>query len=139
MVVRLGTRHLVVLVVALSAIGTMIALGLSYDVDAWYWRDIVGPQLRDDLGFETGNVEVTSGGEQLRLFAMTWVLPGGAFDRAQIRAGDVFVTRHGYPDAEFYSTLERARGSDATLTFRRRTSSEADWRVERVTVTVPAK
>ena len=110
LVLRLGTRYLVVLVVALAAMGTMVALGLSYDVRAWYWRDMVGPQLRDDLGFATGYVEAD--GE--RMFGVTWVLPNGPFFRAEVRAGDVFVGRHGYPETQFYSILEGAPGFPET-------------------------
>ena len=131
MVLRLGTGHWVVLVVALAAIGTMVALGLSYDVRAWYWRDMVGAQLRNDLGFATGYVEAD--GE--RMFGVTWVVPDGPFSRAEVRAGDVFVSGHGYTETLFYSILEGARGGNATLELRR----SPDWRPVRVTVAVPAK
>ncbi len=132
MIVMLGARQLVVIVVSLAAIGTVVVLAVPYDVDAWYWREVVGPALREDLGFETGRIDVNVRAEQLRMFAVTSVRPGGAFDRADIRSGDVFFPGG---DSAFYSTLKKARGTVATLDLRR----PPDWRPVRVTVEVPSR
>jgi hypothetical protein len=119
-----------ILVAVLAALGGVVVIGLSRDVDDWYWRNMVGPQLREDLGFDTGYA--CSEGE-LRLFCITRVVPGGGFDRAGIQAGDVFFAYHGYSSGEFYSTLEGGRGSNVTLNLKR----PPDWRPVRVTVEVP--
>ena len=133
--VVLGARQLAILVIVLAAVGIMGLLATPYDVDAWYWREVVGPALREDLGFETGRVDVNFGDDQMRLFAVTSVRPGGAFDRADIRTGDVFFSYHGHADSEFYSILEEARGTVATLEFRR----SPDWHTVRISLEVPPK
>lgn len=131
----LGGRQLALLLVSLAAVGILALLATPYDVDAWYWREVVGPGLREDLGFETGRVDINFGDQQMRMFAVTSVRQGGAFDRADIRAGDVYFSDHGHSDSKFYYSLEEARGSVATLEFRR----PPDWRTVRITVNVPSK
>ncbi len=131
----LGARQLAILVISLAAVGILGLLATPYDVGGWYWREVVGPALREDLGFETGRVDVNFGDEQMRMFAVTSVRPGGTFDRADIRTGDVFFSYHGYSDSEYYSILEKARGTVAALEFRR----PPDWHTVRITVEVPSK
>lgn len=116
---------------ALAAMSVLVAIAPSRGVDEWYWQDIAGPQLREDLGFETGYVDSDGG---LRLFSVTRVLPGGGFDRAGIQAGDIYCSYHGFPAAAFYSTLDESRGGSVTLDLKR----PPDWRPVTVTVEVPA-
>jgi hypothetical protein len=78
----LGARQLAILVIALAAVGIVSLLATPYDVDAWYWREVVGPALREDLGFETGEVDVNFGDDQMRLFAVTSVHPLAAQEAA---------------------------------------------------------
>jgi hypothetical protein len=138
----LGARQLATLVISLAVVGIVGLLATRDDLDAWYWREVVGAALREDLGFETGRVDVNFGDLQMRLFAVTSVRPGGGFDRADIRIGDVFFSYHGQVDSEFYYMLEKARGTVTTLEFRRSPDwhrRSPDWHTVRISVEVPPK
>jgi hypothetical protein len=76
MSITLGPRQLAIVVVSLAEIGSLVVLVNPYEVDAWYWREVVGPALRKDLGFETGRVDVNFGSERMRMFAVTAFILG---------------------------------------------------------------
>ena len=93
-------------------------------VDGWYTTLEMGPELERDLGFRAAMTSHPAfpGRET---FHITEVRPGGIFDRAGIRAGDIPLHIHHGP-ADFYRMLEAHRGRRLQLRIVRVRSGPSD-------------
>jgi hypothetical protein len=80
--------------------------------EAFYYQGAVGVSLNRELGFTHGSPYVRCGGEVREVFTIESVTPGGVFDRAGFRKGDIV---RGLSFTEFYKLLHRNRGRDVTI------------------------
>lgn len=74
---------------------TVTYYSLSQPSEESFWADLRGERLRQDLGFATGLVPIPdrrdANDAPLRIFGITYVVPGGRFARAGVRAADLPV------------------------------------------------
>lgn len=89
----------------LVAATTIMARGL-------YYQDRIGRELSRNLGFTHGSPYVRCGDRDREVFAIESVEPGGAFDRAGFRDGDIVV---GTDITGLYRELHRNRGREVTV------------------------
>ena len=107
------------------------------EIDEWYARVVCGPALERSLGFRT-----TRGphpdypGLRGESEYISYIEPGGAFDRAGFRLRDVPDRRCGVCTFSIYVLLEWNRGGSATIDVLRRPLGPRT-EVHRVTLDVP--
>jgi hypothetical protein len=102
-VLSFGCPAVVAAVVCLSAY--IVAAG-------FYYQSVLGPALERDLGFTGGAAYLSVGRRLHSAVALTVVAPGGVFDRAGFRAGDVLP---GVSHTDLFRLLHRHRGQVAEL------------------------
>jgi hypothetical protein len=72
---------------------TVTFYSMSQPFEESYWQTFVGARFRKELGFSTGLIPVADHYDarlgQLRIFGITQVAPGGSFEKAGLRAGDL--------------------------------------------------
>ena len=112
---RLSTWAVVIGTILLLLLITFgIAIAIPQPLEAWYYRTQIGPGLERDLGFVAQNQKINPAfGEAA--FVITSVVPGGRFDQAGIKSGDLPFDFHGYPEISFYRSLENARGGETVV------------------------
>lgn len=81
-------------------------------LEVFYYQGVVGFALNRELGFAHGSPYVQCGGETTEVFTIESVTPGGVFDRAGFREGDIV---RGLSFTEFYKLLHRSRGREVTI------------------------
>jgi S1-C subfamily serine protease len=120
-----------------------VVLGFAFlnQIHAWYLREFVAPGLERDLGFRGGPITIVDSGKPYGWWGILSVTPGGEFDRAGIRAGDVPIGYQHGVESGFLSDLHHARGSSVTLSFvsGRTSLSSSNGGEKRVTIAVPPK
>jgi hypothetical protein len=81
---------------------------------AWYWQKTVGEPLERELGFQHGTPYVQEDGSQWpqEVLTVESVVPGGVFDQAGFRQGDVV---RGLSINGLFQVLHRARGQQVTI------------------------
>lgn len=77
-----------------------------------YYQGVLGPALERDLGFTEGAAYLSLGRRLYSAVAIVAVAPGGVFDRAGFRAGDVLP---GLSHTGLFRLLHRSRGRVAEL------------------------
>lgn len=112
---------------AVLAFAAFLAFGNEiYDYYVW---EYVRPELERELGFRIGRIQVTGEHGPYAVPAIVAVEPGGVFDRAGFRPGDIPVGYvHGF--VGFYHQLHSARGKATTLHIVR-AEDGGDWRKAR--------
>jgi hypothetical protein len=93
----------------------LFGTGVVYVVGAaFYWQMFIGMPLEQDLGFQHGSPYVQEGGSSgyTEVLAIEAVVPGGVFDRAGFRNGDVV---RGMSSNELFQSLHRGRGQQVTI------------------------
>ena len=102
--VRLGLTFAV-----LFAVWVVYVIGI-----AWYWQLIVGASLERELGFQHGTPYIQESGSSWlqEVLTVQVVVPGGAFDRAGFKSGDVV---RGLTTNELFQVLHRGRGQRVTI------------------------
>jgi hypothetical protein len=125
------------LLVTLPLLLVLVSLDPIYD---WYLARFVAPELERTLGFSGGAVTVTQSDSTYLWYGIRSVAPGGIFDRAGVRAGDMPIGfAHGVRSG-FLGLLHQSRGQTITLRFAiQHRNSGGRWPEKRVSVTVPAK
>ena len=126
--------------VILIALPLVLSLVFSREIYNWYLREFVEPELEEALGFRGGEIDFPGRDDRTyRTYAVIAVRPGGMFEIAGVRPGDVpFGYVHGTRSG-FIGHLNSYRG--ATLTFRvinREQARDRDWEERLITVKVPA-
>jgi hypothetical protein len=119
------------IVAALLAVLAVVFAGLwiaRVAVVAWHWQITVGLPLERDLGFEHGTPYLDSGGSAVEVVAVESVVPGGVFDRAGLKSGDVFP---GMTVDELFQQLHDSRGGTVTLRVLSGGAAPLDRRPER--------
>jgi hypothetical protein len=97
------------------ALAGLFAVWVVYIVcAAWYWQITVGKRLERELGFQHGTPYVREEGSSwLReVLIVESVVPGGVFDRAGFRRGDVI---RGLSINGLFQLLQRGRGHQVTI------------------------
>lgn len=124
-------RRWLLLVFALTIVGFATVLTLGREIYDLYVWEFVAPKLQQEFGFRIGDVE--PGHHGLGIVA---VEPGGVFDQAGFRPGDIPVGYvHGF--VGFYHHLNSARGKVATVRILR-PEDGGDWKkLRRRSVVVP--
>jgi hypothetical protein len=90
----LGRRHLFVLLFGLTSLAVLVAwAALSPEMYAYYCEQHYIPSVAGKFGFEARRLPVP--GYEDELLGVSVVEPGGVFDRAGFRAGDIPVDHHG--------------------------------------------
>lgn len=82
--------------------------------EAWYWQVSIGEPLERVLGFQCGSPYIrdsASSGLQ-EVLTVESVVPGGVFDRAGFKSGDVV---RGLSTNELFQVLHRGRGREVTV------------------------
>ena len=95
---RLGrTQWLVLVAVVVVVLPAVLYAALQPVVDLWLMQRFELPALQAAYGFSTGYVQLRfADGCSRSYFTITAVVPGGAFARAGIRAGDIPTSyKHG--------------------------------------------
>jgi len=115
-----------------------IVLGLIFmnPVYAWYSEYFVEPDIERSLGFKGG--EITLHRPPFAWFGIVSVSPGGAFERAGVRPGDLAVGYVHGARTGLMTDLQAARGRSINLHFLSRAACEAgDYRAREIHVAVP--
>jgi len=117
-----------------------IILAFSFMNQLWgfYVVRFVEPEVERELGFEGEPVPIQAIEGPSQIYAIVAVTPGGVFDRAGVKVGDVPAGYIHGQRAEFISQLHDGRGHDVTLHLlsRSKLATEA-WPGRAVTVHVP--
>lgn len=93
------------------AIGSLAALvGIIYVTAEMFYY--LGKPLEDDLGFRHGSPYLRCGDSIQEVFTIEAIVPGGIFDQAGIRDGDIVM---GPSITGFYKLLHRNRGKEVTV------------------------
>ena len=112
-------RTWLLLVILGAVIAAAVFLAFGKEIHDYYVWEYVRPELERELGFRIGS----SAAYGPR--AIVAVTPGGVFDRAGLRPGDIPVGYvHGF--ADFYRQLQDARGKETTLHIRRAVGSDPE-------------
>ena len=82
--------------------------------EAYYYQCVLGKPLERELGFEHGSPYIHSGDEFIEVMAFENIKPGGIFDLAGIKKGDIPIDDLSI--TEFFRMLENARGTEVTIT-----------------------
>ena len=102
-------------------IGFGVILGLLFAAwcvfviyNATYWQLTIGGQLQQELGFHHGTPYVTEDGSSWprEVLTVEGIVPGGAFDRAGFRRGDII---RGHSLNGLYQHLHSHRGQQVTI------------------------
>ncbi len=102
-----------VLSIGFVAVVAAVALLAACIVAAgMYYQGVLGPALERDLGFTDGAAYLAVGRRLHSALALAAVAPGGVFDRAGFRAGDVLP---GVSHTDLFRLLHRSRGRVAEL------------------------
>ncbi len=102
-------------VLPFGLLAVFAALGClsAYVVAAgFYYQGALGPALERDLGFTDAAAYLSVGRRLHSAVALAAVAPGGVFDRAGFRAGDVLP---GVSHTDLFRLLHRSRGRAAEL------------------------
>lgn len=75
------------------------------EVEEFYTREFLLPQIADRYGFSFGMVQVSRDGRSYMSPGIVSVTPGGAFARMGVRPGDMPFAFHGNGAASMYSAL----------------------------------
>ncbi len=103
-------------ILSLVLIGTLITIVvfcLYIIAIGIYYQAILGPFLERELGFVEGAAYIQVGQRLHSAVALCSIVPGGVFDRAGFRAGDVLP---GLSHTDLFRLLNRNRGRIAQLT-----------------------
>ena len=87
-----------------------VSVRIFYDTQAY---DRYAPALQRDLGFNHGSPYVQVGGTRKELMTIEHVTPGGVFDRAGFRSGDIPLDDLSI--FGFYRWLDASRGQTVTI------------------------
>src|SRR5688572_2632459 len=93
----------------------LFGMGVVYVVGAaFYWQMLIGTPLERELGFQHGSPYVQEDGSSWDTEVLTIgsVVPGGVFDRAGFRSGDVVRE---LSINELFQVLHRGRGQQVTI------------------------
>ena len=126
--------------VAAMLIILTLVLGLvfQYGIYSWYLQEFIEPKLEISLGFRGGILRIEDDSGSHNVYAVVAVSPGGVFERAGVRPGDIpDGYSHGVRSG-FVNHIFDSRGGVARLRF----VGEADarrgnWQSRRVEVPVP--
>jgi C-terminal processing protease CtpA/Prc len=98
-----------VYVVALVAFPVLAVFVFAGPVHWWWVQRFEGPDLAKELGFRLEEREVTiDAGDRWQILVIVEVTPGGVFDRAGVKAGDVIACLH-HGRGEFWGQMQLAR------------------------------
>jgi hypothetical protein len=100
----------------------------------WYVVATISEELERDLGFRAATAQHPAWPGR-EMFQIVRVVPGGAFDRAGLRAGDVPRIHHG--SADFYTLLQNHRGGVAEIRVLRVSASGAPPVEHTIRVAIP--
>ncbi len=87
-----------------------VSVRIYFDTQAY---DRYAPALQRDLGFDHGSPYIQVGGTRKELMTIEHVTPGGVFDRAGCRSGDIPLDDLSI--FGFYRWLEASRGQTVTI------------------------
>ena len=124
---------------AVLVFASLIGLAFRSDLYEWYVRVYVEPQLENSLGFRLGEVQVLGPHGPNPINAVVAVTPGGVFDRAGVRAGDIPL---GYDDirSELFAQLHRSPGTDVRISFaNQRDAARGIWQSREIIIKVPRR
>jgi hypothetical protein len=131
---------------------TVAALSFAQPIQEFCWQNLVGPKFRREFGFSTGLISTRAVPIEYRIFGITLVSRGGAFERSGVKAGDLLVEIQGRKTGlaaevrpeqvgvRFYSALaEGKRGGALKLKVVSVTDLDQNWRdhVRSVEIRVP--
>jgi hypothetical protein len=136
----LSIRHWWILTfVLLVALPIVLALNFMNEMFAWYSQQFVEPAMQRSLGFSGGEVTIHQGNTSFAWYGIVSVSPGGAFERAGVKPGDLPVGYQHGTRTGMISDLQNSRGRSIELHFINRAAYEAgNYRPRSVTVNVPA-
>jgi hypothetical protein len=77
--------------------------------EAWYYQGQIAENLQRDLGFTHGTPYIASGRRTADVLIVGCLTPGGIFERAGFREGDIL---HRVSITGLYKMLHRGRGSE---------------------------
>jgi len=111
---RLGWAQLGVMAAAVALIVAVAAVLLYPPLYLRYIQAIGIRQFETQYEFRSGDVLVTSTGQQPRTeWGIVWVAPAGAFNRLGVRGGDIPFEYHGGM-RDMYVALEQASAGEAS-------------------------
>lgn len=124
---------------SLVALPLVLALAFQYQIYDWYLVHFVEPELEQLLGFRAGTVQISGPDGPYPMYAVVSVEPGGRFDRAGVKSGDIpFAYVHGVQSG-FLSYLHHDRGHAVKLRFVNHSDMlKGHWTEREVVVTVPS-
>jgi hypothetical protein len=111
--ITLGRPGLVVAWAALLVVGLASADLLAPALWEVYHARVTLPAYHDRYGFDSALVELPGRRPRYEVFVITAVTPGGPFERAGFRAGDVPMGHHGDGMFQLAWALERAEDGHA--------------------------
>ena len=136
--IQLSRAQWVIVGTFLTVVFPLLLLLIFMPVVAnWFIVATSAPELERDLGFHAAVAKHPAFPTQETFYVVS-VIPGGAFDRAGIRPGDVPTQIH-HGRGDFYALLRDHRGASVELRIIRLSSGPSDtFLVEhRVNVVVP--
>jgi hypothetical protein len=89
----------------LGAVLVVLWIAFMPEVEEFYTREFLLPQIADQYGFQFGMVQVNRDGRSYMSPGIVSVTPGGAFARMGVRPGDMPFAFHGNSAVSMYSAL----------------------------------
>jgi len=126
--------------VVLFALPFVIVIASHREVYDWYLVQFVEPELEQLLGFRLGEIPLVEPERSYVISAIVAVVPGGIFDKAGVREGDIpYGYVHGIRSG-FVRHLHHRRGANVNLRFVNRIDADTGkWVPRDVPVFVPGK
>src|SRR5262245_10356396 len=112
----LGPTHFVVLMVGLTLVLTIVAIGVYPTEYAEYVQDVGITRFERQYGFTSGMVVWRAPGQdEESVWGIVSVTPDGAFARAGVRAGDIPLSQHYRAVALYYALEEASSGRPSSI------------------------
>src|SRR5687767_10879231 len=111
------SQQLYVFITVLVVLPLLVGFAFQKELYALYLIRVLGPGLQREFGFTAGDVQiVTEAGEQLDVFGITSLVPGGSLARAGFRSGDIPTGyKHGFANGFYQDLIRVQRGEPAVI------------------------
>jgi hypothetical protein len=133
--IRLGWQEWAVVIIGLAAVLAIVAVAAAYDWANLYAEQVGVRRFEVSLGFKWSTLRTNDPSLPTTTLGIVEVVPGGAFDRLGLRAGDVPFGHSGKGAYEMMLALrESARGRTGSFD----AVNVHDWRNSFRQITVPS-